>query len=145
MSMRAKDKYNSKLTGPKPFPLERLLAIFYNITEVSIIWDMIWQMLYIKMTKNKNIAKRKKTLIFSLFQKKCFLSSLVKRLYNRETMRGKGFHDWLQFLRFFMIGWDDWIIYLGKWWLSIAILHKKSHYLFLYGKISCVIMVFLLH
>ena len=77
MSMRAKDKYNSKLTGPKPFPLERLLAIFYNITEVSIIWDMIWQMLYIKMTKNK--AKRKKILIFSLFQKKCFLSSLVKR------------------------------------------------------------------
>ena len=40
MSMRAKDKYNSKLTGPKPFPLERLLAIFYNITEVSTIWDM---------------------------------------------------------------------------------------------------------
>ncbi len=36
MSMRAKDKYNSKLTGPKPFPLERLLAIFYNIVEVII-------------------------------------------------------------------------------------------------------------
>ena len=34
MSMKAKDKYNSKLTGPKPFPLERLLAIFYNIVEV---------------------------------------------------------------------------------------------------------------
>jgi len=36
MSMRAKDKYNSKLTGPKPFPLERLLAIFYNIVEESV-------------------------------------------------------------------------------------------------------------
>jgi len=36
MSMRAKDKYNSKLTGPKPFPLERLLAIFYNIIEERV-------------------------------------------------------------------------------------------------------------
>eukprot|EP00088_Acartia_fossae_P049968 TRINITY_DN5551_c0_g1_i7.p1 TRINITY_DN5551_c0_g1~~TRINITY_DN5551_c0_g1_i7.p1 ORF type:complete len:428 (-),score=59.39 TRINITY_DN5551_c0_g1_i7:247-1530(-) len=35
-SIRAKERYDSKLTGPKPFPLERLLAIFYNIIEESV-------------------------------------------------------------------------------------------------------------
>jgi len=35
-SIAAKDRYNSKLTGPKPFPLERLLAIFYNIVDSRI-------------------------------------------------------------------------------------------------------------
>merc|ERR1719228_266786 len=35
-SMKSKDKLNSQLTGPKPFPLERLLAIFYNIVEEQV-------------------------------------------------------------------------------------------------------------
>ena len=35
-SMRTKEKLNSQLTGPKPFPLERLLAIFYNIVEEQV-------------------------------------------------------------------------------------------------------------
>lgn len=36
MSIKAKEKLNSQLTGPKPFPLERLLAIFYNIVEEQV-------------------------------------------------------------------------------------------------------------
>merc|ERR1711874_634082 len=35
-SIRTKEKLNSQLTGPKPFPLERLLAIFYNIVEEQV-------------------------------------------------------------------------------------------------------------
>jgi len=35
-SMKSKEKLNSQLTGPKPFPLERLLAIFYNIVEEQV-------------------------------------------------------------------------------------------------------------
>ena len=35
-SIKAKEKLNSQLTGPKPFPLERLLAIFYNIVEEQV-------------------------------------------------------------------------------------------------------------
>ena len=35
-SIKAKEKLNSQLTGPKPFPLERLLAIFYNIVEEEV-------------------------------------------------------------------------------------------------------------
>jgi len=35
-SIMAKDKFNSQLTGPKAFPLERLLAIFYNIIEERV-------------------------------------------------------------------------------------------------------------
>merc|ERR1719228_3095163 len=35
-SIRNKEKLNSQLTGPKPFPLERLLAIFYNIVEEQV-------------------------------------------------------------------------------------------------------------
>jgi hypothetical protein len=33
--VKAKERVNSQLTGPKPFPLERMLAIFYNIVDVS--------------------------------------------------------------------------------------------------------------
>jgi hypothetical protein len=35
MQVKAKERVNSQLTGPKPFPLERMLAIFYNIVDVS--------------------------------------------------------------------------------------------------------------
>jgi len=35
-SIKAKEKFNSQLTGPKPFPLERMLAIFYNIIEETV-------------------------------------------------------------------------------------------------------------
>lgn len=35
-SIKAKERLNSQLTGPKPFPLERLLAIFYNIVEEGV-------------------------------------------------------------------------------------------------------------
>ena len=35
-SIKTKEKLNSQLTGPKPFPLERLLAIFYNIVEEQV-------------------------------------------------------------------------------------------------------------
>ena len=35
-TMKSKEKLNSQLTGPKPFPLERLLAIFYNIVEEQV-------------------------------------------------------------------------------------------------------------
>jgi len=35
-SIRAKERMNSQLTGPKTFPLERLLAIFYNIVEERV-------------------------------------------------------------------------------------------------------------
>jgi len=35
-TIRAKEKFNSQLTGPKPFPLERMLAIFYNIVEEPV-------------------------------------------------------------------------------------------------------------
>ena len=35
-SIKAKEKMNSQLTGPKTFPLERLLAIFYNIVDESV-------------------------------------------------------------------------------------------------------------
>lgn len=35
-SIKAKEKLNTQLTGPKPFPLERLLAIFYNIVEEEV-------------------------------------------------------------------------------------------------------------
>ena len=35
-SMKSKEKLNSQLTGPKPFPLERLLAIFYNVVEEQV-------------------------------------------------------------------------------------------------------------
>jgi len=35
-TMKTKEKLNSQLTGPKPFPLERLLAIFYNIVEEQV-------------------------------------------------------------------------------------------------------------
>jgi len=31
--IKAKEKMNSQLTGPKPFPMDRMLAIFYNIVE----------------------------------------------------------------------------------------------------------------
>jgi len=31
--IKAKEKLNSQLTGPKPFPMDRMLAIFYNIVE----------------------------------------------------------------------------------------------------------------
>ena len=37
-SIRTKEKLNSQLTGPKPFPLERLLAIFYNIVEEQVTY-----------------------------------------------------------------------------------------------------------
>ena len=36
ISMKSKEKLNSQLTGPKPFPLERLLAIFYNVVEEQV-------------------------------------------------------------------------------------------------------------
>ena len=39
-SVRTKEKLNSQLTGPKPFPLERLLAIFYNIVEEQVSFDL---------------------------------------------------------------------------------------------------------
>ncbi len=35
-SIKAMEKLNSQLTRPKPFPLERLLAIFYNIVEEEV-------------------------------------------------------------------------------------------------------------
>ena len=35
-SIRAKERMNSQLTGPKTFPLERLLAIFYNIVDERV-------------------------------------------------------------------------------------------------------------
>ena len=35
-SIRAKERMNSQLTGPKTFPLERLLAIFYNIVDEKV-------------------------------------------------------------------------------------------------------------
>jgi len=35
-SIKSKEKLNSQLTGPKPFPLERLMAIFYNIVEEQV-------------------------------------------------------------------------------------------------------------
>ena len=35
-SMKSKEQYNSQLTGPRPFPLERLLAIFYNVVEEQV-------------------------------------------------------------------------------------------------------------
>jgi hypothetical protein len=35
MQVKAKERVNSQLTSPKPFPLERMLAIFYNIVDVS--------------------------------------------------------------------------------------------------------------
>jgi len=31
--IKAKEKLNSQLTGPKPFPMDRMLAIFYNIVD----------------------------------------------------------------------------------------------------------------
>ncbi len=31
--IKAKEKLNSQLTGPKQFPMDRMLAIFYNIVE----------------------------------------------------------------------------------------------------------------
>jgi hypothetical protein len=37
LQVKAKERLNSQLTGPKPFPLERMLAIFYNIVDVSIL------------------------------------------------------------------------------------------------------------
>ena len=46
MSIKAKEKLNSQLTGPKPFPLERLLAIFYNIVEEQV-----------RLHHNKNFQK----------------------------------------------------------------------------------------
>ncbi|XP_023328261.1 origin recognition complex subunit 5-like isoform X2 [Eurytemora carolleeae] len=35
-SIKAKEKFNSQLTGPKQFPLERMLAIFYNVIEERV-------------------------------------------------------------------------------------------------------------
>eukprot|EP00088_Acartia_fossae_P003505 TRINITY_DN11476_c0_g1_i1.p2 TRINITY_DN11476_c0_g1~~TRINITY_DN11476_c0_g1_i1.p2 ORF type:complete len:136 (+),score=2.14 TRINITY_DN11476_c0_g1_i1:757-1164(+) len=35
-SIKSKEKFNNQLTGPKPFPLERMLAIFYNIVEERV-------------------------------------------------------------------------------------------------------------
>jgi len=35
-TMKSKEKLNSQLTGPKPFPLERLLAIFYNVVDEQV-------------------------------------------------------------------------------------------------------------
>jgi len=35
-SIKAKERFNSQLTGPKPFQLERMLAIFYNIVEEKV-------------------------------------------------------------------------------------------------------------
>ena len=40
-SIRTKEKLNSQLTGPKPFPLERLLAIFYNIVEEQVTYFLL--------------------------------------------------------------------------------------------------------
>jgi hypothetical protein len=36
--VKAKERLNSQLTGPKAFPLERMFAIFYNIVDVSVLY-----------------------------------------------------------------------------------------------------------
>ena len=35
-AMKARERFNSQLTGPKAFPLERMLAIFYNVVEERV-------------------------------------------------------------------------------------------------------------
>lgn len=35
-TMKARERFNSQLTGPKAFPLERMLAIFYNVVEERV-------------------------------------------------------------------------------------------------------------
>jgi hypothetical protein len=37
--VKAKERLNSQLTGPKAFPLERMFAIFYNIVDVSVLYQ----------------------------------------------------------------------------------------------------------
>ena len=70
--------------------MHTLVELLYLISEFSLLTSL---MIIIIMSRNKLISN------FEIW-----LNVGYKRFYNRET---KGFHNWLKFFYYIMIGWDQ--------------------------------------